>query len=59
MPRNDIALIVGLVVALAVMLLRPGPGGRLPRTAQGWLSVLFVFCVAFLIAWIILRLLGI
>ena len=59
MPRNEIALIVGLVVALIVMFARPGPGGRLPRTAQGYLSVLFVFCVAFLITWIILRLLGI
>ena len=59
MPRNEIAAIVGLVVALIVLFARRGPGGQLPRTAQGYLSVLFVFCLVFLVAWIVLRLFGI
>ncbi len=59
MPRNELATIVGLVVALVFLFAWPRAEKGLPRTLQGYVPVLLVFCVAFLVTWIILRVLGI
>ena len=57
MPRNDIAAIIGLIVAFWCLFAGPGraQGWRNPRTLG---TALFVFAVAFAIVWIVLRLLG-
>jgi hypothetical protein len=59
MPRNDIAAIIGLIVALVWLFAWPRPERGLPRTLRGYLPALIVFCIAFLVTWIVLRLLGI
>jgi hypothetical protein len=57
MPRNDIAAIIGLIVAFWYLFAGPGrvQGFRNPRAIG---TALFVFAVAFAIVWIVLRLLG-
>jgi hypothetical protein len=57
MPRNDIAAIIGLIVAFWYLFAGPGRtlGFRNPR-ALG--MAVFVFAVAFAIVWIVLRLLN-
>jgi hypothetical protein len=57
MPRNDIAAIIGLIVAFWYVFAGPGraQGLRNPR-AIGMALVAFV--IAFAITWIILRLLN-
>jgi hypothetical protein len=59
MPRNDLAAIVGLIVALLYLFAWPRGDRALPRTPRGYLPALFVFCLAFLFAWIVLRLFGV
>ena len=57
MPRNDIAAIIGLIVACWFLFAGPGrvQGLRDPRTLA---MALFVFAVAFAVVWIVLRVLG-
>lgn len=59
MPRNDIALIVGLIVTVVVLLAGPAGIRGLPRSPKAVATALVIFVVAFLVTWIILRLLGI
>jgi hypothetical protein len=58
MPRNDIAAIIGLIIALLYVFTGPGHGKNLFRSPKGIGSVLVVFLVAFAIVWIVLRLLN-
>ncbi len=58
MPRNDIAAIIGLIVAFWYVFAGPGRGEGIPRTPRALAMVLIVFLIAFGITWIVLRLLG-
>jgi hypothetical protein len=58
MPRNDIAAIIGLIVAAWYVLAGPGRGLGLPRNPRALATVLIVFLVTFAIVWIVLRLLN-
>lgn len=58
MPRNDIAAIIGLIVAFWYAFAGPGRGTGLPRNPRALATVLIVFLIAFGITWIVLRLLG-
>ena len=57
MPRNDIALIIGLIVVLLYAVAGPGRIG-LPRNPRSIGTLLVVFLVAFAITWIALRIVG-
>ncbi|MBX9738535.1 MAG: hypothetical protein K2X62_00595 [Beijerinckiaceae bacterium] len=57
MPRNDIALIIGLIVTLLYAVGGPGRIG-LPRNPRHIGTLLVVFVVTFAITWIVLRLVG-
>ena len=58
MPRNEIAAIIGLIVAIWYVLAGPGQRLGLPRNPRGLATVLLVFVVTFAIVWIVLRLLN-
>ncbi|MDQ0391263.1 hypothetical protein [Labrys monachus] len=58
MPRNEIAAIIGLIVAIWYVLAGPGRSLGLPRNPRGLAMVLVVFLVTFAIVWIVLRLLN-
>ena len=58
MPRNEIAAIIGLVVAIWYVVAGPGRTLGLPRNPRGLAIVLVVFVVTFAIVWIVLRLLN-
>lgn len=57
MPRNDIALVVGLIVAFWFQLAGPGRTEAMPRSPRALGRALAVFLAAFAITWIVLRLL--
>ena len=57
MPRNDIAAIIGLIVAFWYVFAGPGRAEGLPRTPRAFVGAAIAFLVAFVITWIILRLL--
>ncbi|MDR3450116.1 MAG: hypothetical protein P4M15_10295 [Alphaproteobacteria bacterium] len=57
MPRNDIAAIIGLIVALWYVFAGPGRAEAAPRNPRALGKALVVFLVAFAITWIVLRLL--
>jgi hypothetical protein len=57
MPRNDIAAIIGLIVAAWFLFAGPGRAQGL-RNPRALAMALFVFAVAFAIVWIVLRVLG-
>jgi hypothetical protein len=58
MPRNEIAAIVGLVVVAFYLLAGPARSRGLPRSAKGIATAATVFVIAFLVTWIVLRLLN-
>ena len=58
MPRNDIAAIIGLVVALWYVLAGPGRGHNPLRNPRVLGPVVIAFVVAFAITWIVLRVLN-
>jgi hypothetical protein len=57
MPRNDIALIVGLIVAFWYVVAGPGRAEGVPRSPRALGRALGAFLVGFLVTWIVLRLL--
>lgn len=57
MPRNDIALVVGLMVAFWYVFAGPGLVEGIPRNPRAIARALGAFLAGFLITWIVLRLL--
>jgi hypothetical protein len=57
-PRNEIALIVGLIVALGFVFVGPYRAEGVPRSPRALGGVLVAFLVTFAIIWIVLRLIG-
>jgi hypothetical protein len=58
MPRNEIAAIVGLIVAFWWVFAGPARTRGLPRDIQGFGLLFVIFVIGFGITWIVLRLLG-
>ncbi|WP_158266683.1 hypothetical protein [Alsobacter soli] len=57
MPRNDIAVIIGFIVAMWYLFAGPGRAGGF-RDRRSVVGALIAFVVAFAITWICLRLVG-
>jgi uncharacterized membrane protein len=56
MPRNEIAAIIGLIVAFWWVFAGPGREETSPRSPRALGRTLASFLVAFVITWIVLRL---